>query len=102
MVTSPAPSRRPRMGIAVVSGSAASTLTVSAVTAWNGNYIPTIITVGPPLLAFACVVCPAVWSRNAARRRAALDVLDRLLGRDATSAARGSREDGGPGSRTGR
>ena len=83
VAATPAPSSRSRTGsVAVIGGSAASTITLSAVATWSGNYLPAVIAASLPLLVFACVVCPAVWSRNVARRRAALAVLELLLGRD--------------------
>lgn len=83
MTASPAPSSRSRTrSVAVIGGSAASTITLSAAAAWSGNYLPAVIASSLPLLVFVCVVCPAVWSRNVARRRAALAVLELLLGQD--------------------
>ncbi|MFD7590721.1 hypothetical protein ACFV84_35385 [Kitasatospora sp. NPDC059811] len=37
------------------------------------------------LLFFFGVVCPAVWSRKAQRKKAALNVLNTLIGRNPTS-----------------
>ena len=46
--------------------------------AWSLSPVPTWIVMGMTLI-FFFVVLPAVWSRDAARREAALVVLDRLL-----------------------
>lgn len=83
MVKDPTPSARSRArSAAVIGGSAAPTIALSAAAVWSENYFPAIIGALLPVFVFVCVVCPAVWSRNPARRRAALAVLDRLLGCD--------------------
>ena len=39
-----------------------------------------------PIMIIFIVICPAIWSRKPARRKAALDVIDRLLGRQSKKA----------------
>lgn len=56
----------------------------STALAWHGAYLLAIITpLILPVLVLTFVVAPAVWSRKAGRRTAALKVLDQLLGRPA-------------------
>ena len=83
MINNPAPSSRLRArNAAIIGGSAAPTVTLSVAAVWSGNFLPALICSVLPVCVFICVICPAVWSRDASRRRAALAVLDRLLGQD--------------------
>lgn len=58
----------------------------SAALALHGCYILSFIAAFLlPTLVLALVICPAIWSRKDERRRASLEVLDRLLGQQPTA-----------------
>ena len=73
------PSRSRVRGVAIVGGSAAPTMALSAAACWDGGLLPAALAAVLPLCFFFAVVCPAVWSKDKRRRDAALVVLDRLL-----------------------
>ena len=71
-----------RLAIPTPGGASAATASAAAaVAAWSGHEWVAVIVVLLPALLLGLVVCVAVLARTQPRRKAALDVLDRLIGR---------------------
>lgn len=75
-------SRLPKAAKLAATGTSAAPATVSAALAIHGSIALAITSAFLlPILIIVLVICPAIWSRKSERRKAALDVIDRLLGR---------------------